>query len=143
LQLGLLESDVAQEVIDDFSAKLKKELLGLKLEKDQNAEELIRSKFQTVITEMFAKTGKVDLINKIKVKRELNSGPFVVLFLGINGTGKTTTVAKVANLLRKNGISVVLAAADTHLIFGSLYCYHQSMLLFCIRLFLTEKVSLH
>jgi signal recognition particle GTPase len=69
-----LESDVAQEVIDDFSAKLKKELLGLKLEKDQNAEELIRSKFQTVITEMFAKTGKVDLINKIKVKRELNSG---------------------------------------------------------------------
>jgi signal recognition particle GTPase len=74
LQLGLLESDVAQEVIDDFSAKLKKELLGLKLEKDQNAEELIRSKYQTVITEMFAKTGKVDLINKIKVKRELNSG---------------------------------------------------------------------
>jgi fused signal recognition particle receptor len=114
LQLGLLESDVAQEVIDDFSAKLKKELLGLKLEKDQNAEELIRSKFQTVITEMFAKTGKVDLINKIKVKRELKCGPFVVLFLGINGTGKTTTVAKIANLLRKNGISVVLAAADTH-----------------------------
>lgn len=114
LQLGLLESDVAQEVIDDFSAKLKKELLGLKLEKDQNAEELIRSKFQTVITEMFAKTGKVDLINKIKVKRELKCGPFVVLFLGINGTGKTTTVAKIANMLRKNGISVVLAAADTH-----------------------------
>ncbi|MFZ0511457.1 MAG: signal recognition particle-docking protein FtsY, partial [Candidatus Nitrosopolaris sp.] len=108
------ESDVAQEVIDDFSAKLKKELLGLKLEKDDNAEELIRSKFQTVITEMFAKTGKVDLINKIKVKRELKCGPFVVVFLGINGTGKTTTVAKIANLLRKNGISVVLAAADTH-----------------------------
>jgi fused signal recognition particle receptor len=114
LQLGLLESDVAQEVIDDFSAKLKKDLLGLKLEKDDKAEELIRSKFQNVIAEMFAKTGKVDLINKIKTKRELKSGPFVVLFLGINGTGKTTTVAKVANLLRKNGISVVLAAADTH-----------------------------
>jgi fused signal recognition particle receptor len=114
LQLGLLESDVAQEVIDDFSAKLKKDLLGLKLEKDDKAEELIRSKFQNVIAEMFAKTGKVDLINKIKTKRELKSGPFIILFLGINGTGKTTTVAKVANLLRKNGISVVLAAADTH-----------------------------
>src|SRR5215469_3076116 len=114
LQLGLLESDVAQEVIDDFSAKLKKDLLGLKLEKDDKAEELIKSKFQNVIAEMFAKTGKVDLINKIKTKRELKSGPFIILFLGINGTGKTTTVAKVANLLRKNGISVVLAAADTH-----------------------------
>jgi fused signal recognition particle receptor len=114
LQLGLLEGDVAQEVIDDLSAKLKKELLGLKLEKDQIKEELIRLKFQTVIAEMFAKTGKVDLIDKIKVKRELKGGPFVVVFLGINGTGKTTTVAKIANLLHKNGISVVLAAADTH-----------------------------
>jgi fused signal recognition particle receptor len=114
LQLGLLESDVAQEVIDDLSAKLKKELLGLKLEKDQIKEELIRLKFQTVIAEMFTKTGKVDLINKIKVKKELKGGPFVVVFLGINGTGKTTTVAKIANLLRNNGISVVLAAADTH-----------------------------
>ena len=49
LQLGLLESDVAQEVIDDLSANLKKELLGIKLEKDQIKEELIRSKFKTVI----------------------------------------------------------------------------------------------
>ncbi|HET7148992.1 MAG TPA: signal recognition particle-docking protein FtsY [Candidatus Nitrosopolaris sp.] len=114
LQLGLLESDVAQEVIDDLSTKLKKELLGLKLEKDQNKEELIRLRFQAVITEMFAKTGKVGLIDKIKAKRELKGGPFVVVFLGINGTGKTTTVAKIASLLRKNGISVVLAAADTH-----------------------------
>ncbi len=114
LQLGLLEGDVAQEVIDDLSAKLKKELLGLKLEKDQIKEELIRSKFQIVIAEMFAKTEKVDLIDKIKVKRELKGGPFIIVFLGINGTGKTTTVAKIANLLRKNGISVVLAAADTH-----------------------------
>jgi len=114
LQLGLLESDVAQEITDDLSVTLKKELLGLKLEKDQIKDELIRLKFQTVITEMFSKTGKVDLIDKIKVKRELKGGPFVVVFLGINGTGKTTTVAKIANLLRKNGISVVLAAADTH-----------------------------
>src|SRR6266487_632679 len=114
LQLGLLESDVAQEVIDDLSAKLKKELLGLKLEKDQIKEELIRLRFQTVIAEMFTKTGKVDLINKIKVKKEIKGGPFVVVFLGINGTGKTTTVAKIANLLSNYGISVVLAAADTH-----------------------------
>ncbi|MDP8886675.1 MAG: signal recognition particle-docking protein FtsY, partial [Thermoproteota archaeon] len=41
-------------------------------------------------------------------------GPFVVAFLGINGTGKTTTVAKIANLLRKAGFSVVMAAGDTH-----------------------------
>jgi fused signal recognition particle receptor len=43
LQLALLESDVAQEVIDDLSARLKKELLGLKLERGQVVEDIIRS----------------------------------------------------------------------------------------------------
>src|SRR6187200_1794746 len=115
LQLVLLESDVAQEVIDDLSARLKKELLGLKLEKGQKtAEDIIRSKLKSSIAEMFAKAGKIDLIHKIKMKREARGGPFVIVLLGINGTGKTTTVAKMAHLLHKNGISVVLAAGDTH-----------------------------
>ena len=114
LQLALLESDVAQEVIDDLSARLKKELLGLKLERGQVAEDIIRSKLHNAIGEMLARCGKIDLIEKIKAKRETKGGPFVIVFLGINGTGKTTTVAKISNLLRKNGISVVLAAGDTH-----------------------------
>ena len=114
LQLALLESDVAQEVIDDLSAILKKELLGLKLDRGQIAEDVIRSKLHNAIGEMFAKGRKIDLIEKIKSKKETKHGPFVIVFLGINGTGKTTTVAKISNLLRKNGISVVLAAGDTH-----------------------------
>ncbi len=114
LQLALLESDVAQEVIDDLSTRLKRELLGLKLERGQVAEDIIRSKLHNAIDEMLARCGKIDLIEKIKEKRETKGGPFVIVFLGINGTGKTTTVAKISNLLRKNGISVVLAAGDTH-----------------------------
>ena len=114
LQLALLESDVAQEVIDDLSGKLKNELLGLKLERGQIEEDIIRSKLHDAIGEMLTRGEKVDLIEKIKAKKETKRGPFVIVFLGINGTGKTTTVAKISNLLRKNGISVVLAAGDTH-----------------------------
>jgi fused signal recognition particle receptor len=116
LQLALLESDIAQEVIDNFSTKLKKELVGLKIERRQqhDIENIIRTKIQAAIAEMFTKAGKIDLIEKIKRKRETKGGPFSIVFLGINGTGKTTTVAKIAHLLRQNGISVVLAAADTH-----------------------------
>lgn len=114
LQLALLESDVAQEVIDDLSAILKKELLGLKIERGHIAEDIIRSKLHNTIGEMLARGGKIDLIEKIKSKKETKHGPFVIVFLGINGTGKTTTVAKISNLLHKNGISVVLAAGDTH-----------------------------
>jgi fused signal recognition particle receptor len=114
LQIALLESDVAQEVVDDLSAKLKKELLGLKLEKEQEATEIVQSKLRMVLAEIFARTNKFDLFEKIKMKKEAKSGPFVIVFLGINGTGKTTTVAKIANLLRKAGFSVVVAAGDTH-----------------------------
>ncbi|HVD21316.1 MAG TPA: signal recognition particle receptor subunit alpha, partial [Nitrososphaera sp.] len=114
LQIALLESDVAQEVVDDLSEELKKELLGLKLEKEQEANQIVQSKLRAGVAQIFARTNRFDLIEKINVKKEAKAGPFVIVFLGINGTGKTTTVAKIANLLRKAGFSVVVAAGDTH-----------------------------
>ncbi len=114
LQIALLESDVAEEVVDYLSAKLKEELLGLKLEKDQEATTIVQSKLQIAVAEIFARGSTLDLIEKIRKKKETKAGPFVIVFLGINGTGKTTTVAKIANLLRKAGFSVVVAAGDTH-----------------------------
>jgi fused signal recognition particle receptor len=114
LQIALLESDVAQEVVDDLSVKLKKDLLGLKVEKEQEATGIVQSKLQAALAEIFAQTNRFDLIERIKMKKDARGGPFVVVFLGINGTGKTTTVAKIANLLRKAGFSVVVAAGDTH-----------------------------
>ena len=110
----MLESDVAQGVIDDISASLKNKLLGLSVEKDKTPEELIQFHVQKSIYEILTKSGTLDLVKEINSKKENKEGPFVVVFLGINGTGKTTTVAKVANLLHKNGLSVVLAASDTH-----------------------------
>src|SRR5919199_1068559 len=114
LQIALLESDVAQEVVDDLSAKLKKEMLGLKLEKEEEATEIVQSKLQMAVAEIFARAGRLDLTEKIRLKKEAKAGPFVIVFLGINGTGKTTTVAKIANLLQKAGFSIVVAAGDTH-----------------------------
>jgi len=54
--------------------------------------------------------GEVDLIKEIKNKKEK---PYVIVFVGVNGSGKTTSIAKVANLLQKNGFSVVLGAGDS------------------------------
>ena len=114
LQIALLESDVAQEVVDDLSKKLKGELLGLKLEKEQDAAQIVQSKLQSAVAEIFARAGKLDLVEKIKAKKVAKGGPFVIVLLGINGTGKTTTIAKMGNLLRKAGLTVVVAAGDTH-----------------------------
>ena len=63
---------------------------------------------------MFNKSGNMNLIQQIRSKKEAGQGPCVIVLLGINGTGKTTTIAKIARLFKKNGISTVLAAADTH-----------------------------
>jgi fused signal recognition particle receptor len=114
IQLELLECDIAQEALDDIFAKLKDELVGYKLEKDQSPEDLIGSRLRSSLTRMFVSCESVDLLQKIRSKIESKSGPFVIVFVGINGSGKTTTVAKIGNLLRINGLSAVMAAADTH-----------------------------
>jgi fused signal recognition particle receptor len=114
IELDLLECDVAQEALDDIFGKLKKELLGFKLDKSQSLEDLIRSRLQSNILQMFVSCKSIDLIKEIRNKSESKSGPFVIVFVGINGSGKTTTVAKIGNRLRSNGLSVVMAAADTH-----------------------------
>ncbi len=114
IELELLECDIAQEALDDIFGKLKHELLGYKLEKGQSLEALIRSRLQDNIAQMFVSCRSIDLLQEIRRKAESKSGPFIIVFVGINGSGKTTTVAKIGNLLRSSGLSVVMAAADTH-----------------------------
>src|SRR6476619_7618259 len=114
LQIALLESDVSQEVIDDLSSQIKKNLLGIKIQTNEASEQIILSTLKKNFMEILSKAGSIDLLNLIQEKKQRKGGPFKIVFLGINGTGKTTTVAKVANLLKKSGFSVVIAAADTH-----------------------------
>ncbi len=114
LNIALLESDVSQEVIDDLSQQIKDNLVGMKLQKNETTEQIIASTLKDNFSKILAKAGSVDLISAINAKKQRKGGPFKIVFLGINGTGKTTTVAKIANLLKKSGFSVVIAAADTH-----------------------------
>ncbi len=114
LNVSLLESDVSQDVIDDLSKQLKHKLVGIKLQKDESAEQIISDALKDSFSSILSQAGSIDLIHEIKSKKQNKEGPFKIVFLGINGTGKTTTVAKVANLVKKAGFSVVIAAADTH-----------------------------
>jgi fused signal recognition particle receptor len=113
LQLTLLESDVAQEVVEKITADLKKQLTGLSVERSKDTGSVVRSKLREAIAGVFTDAGSVDLLKLIDAKKAKGE-PFVILFLGINGTGKTTTVSKFAYYLKQNGLSVALAAGDTH-----------------------------
>ena len=114
LNVSLLESDVSQDVVDDLTKQLKQKLIGIKLEKNESAEQIMTNTLKNGFTNILTQAGSVDLIHEIQTKKQNKGGPFKIVFLGINGTGKTTTVAKVANLIKKAGFSVVIAAADTH-----------------------------
>ena len=115
LQISLMENDVAHEIVDEMTSKIKTEILSVKLERNENTDEVITTKLYSFLHELFSSTtNKTDIIQSILVKKRSKAGPYSIIFLGINGTGKTTTIAKFCKLLRDNGISVVLAAADTH-----------------------------
>ena len=112
-QLSLIESDVAQTVAEGLTAEVQKGLAGTKVDRSVDLSEVVGERLSTALNSAFAKAGSVDLVANVKEKSK-SGEPYVVLFLGINGTGKTTTVAKLANYMRKRGLSVVCAAGDTH-----------------------------
>lgn len=105
LKLILFENDVAFEVAEEIANEVKTSLVKKKVKRGK-----IKEFVKDVLKESMIKIMKqeVDFLEKVKSKK-----PFLILFLGFNGVGKTTSIAKIAKLLMSNGFSVVIAAADT------------------------------
>jgi fused signal recognition particle receptor len=110
LEIGLLEADVALPVVEKLRRDLRKEFAGRKLRRGLDVEEVVRKTLETSIRAVLAQP-PLDVAAKIRAHP---TKPFVILFVGVNGTGKTTTVAKMAVWLRAAGFSVVIAAGDTY-----------------------------
>jgi fused signal recognition particle receptor len=101
----MLENNVAIEVIEKIKLDLKKELVDSKILR-RKVKDIIEDTLKKSLNEILGE--EINILEKIKSKK-----PFIILFVGINGTGKTTSVAKFANYLKNNKLSCVLAAADT------------------------------
>ena len=112
LEISLLESDVATEVIDSIKSDLKSKLVGSTVNKKE-VENFVKDSLIQNISNLFQSTPTINILEEISAKKNSNE-PYLILFVGINGTGKTTTLAKVAYLLQKSKFSVVIAAADTY-----------------------------
>jgi fused signal recognition particle receptor len=105
-EMSLLENNVALEVVDKIKEGLAKELVGEDVKKGKAQEKIIEALKKSVEDVLLEPD---DWIEKIKEKKE----PYVILFFGINGSGKTTSLAKLAHKLEKEGLSCVLGAGDT------------------------------
>jgi fused signal recognition particle receptor len=107
LEMGLLEADVAYSVIDSIKKDVKQEIKRVPFDKGK-AGELVESVLRNAI-------GHVLSANHFDFGRfiEEHAKPVVIMFVGVNGTGKTLSIAKIACQLQKMGKSCVMAAGDT------------------------------
>ncbi len=110
LELELLEADVTLETVEALREKIKEKLVGRKVRIGTNKGKMIEEALREAVLEVLTPERKIDLLDAIRSKEEK---PFVIAFVGFNGSGKTTTIAKLAHWLKKNGFSVVIAASDT------------------------------
>lgn len=109
LEIALLESDTALSVVEELIRRVKAELVGKTVKRGTNTEELVENTLKGALLDILS-AEKLDF-DEFVAKGEK---PLNIAFIGVNGTGKTTTIAKVAQKLLSAGHSVVIAAADTY-----------------------------
>ena len=108
LEVGLMESDVAVEVIEELKQDIRNELVGKRIRRGADLNTALTSAFKNSLRKVLS-TDTLDFDSFIKNREK----PVVLMFVGVNGTGKTTAIAKVAHRLQKRRMSCVLAAGDT------------------------------
>ena len=111
LEMELLQGDVAMEVATEVVDNVKNDLVGKKIKRSNDITEYTYIALRNAVAEIIDIPGKsmTEMIEAKKAEGE----PLVVMFVGINGTGKTTTIGKLANYYLKKGYTPVIAASDT------------------------------
>ncbi|MFP4111516.1 MAG: signal recognition particle-docking protein FtsY [Candidatus Woesearchaeota archaeon] len=106
LEIALLENNVAVEVVDLLKSDLRKELVDKPLPRSKIPETI-----QNTLKESVEKIFELEPVNIVEEAK--NKKPYKILVVGINGSGKTTTIAKLCHLFKKEGLKTVVAASDT------------------------------
>jgi len=112
-KLSLIENDVAVPVAERVCEEMEKRLNGVQVKRLEDKKKLVLQSLQKVLVEILNTGNHVDLWTMLEKKRKAKE-PFVIVFVGINGTGKTTTIAKMAKMFMRKGFSVVLSCSDTY-----------------------------
>ena len=112
LEWIMLESDISSDAVTAVMGALKRNLIGQRLRKGADLSMVLEASLKRALRGIL-KAGYWDFYASIQSFIDKGDTPAVIMFVGVNGTGKTTTVAKVAHNLQKRGLSVIAAAGDT------------------------------
>ena len=111
-KLMLISNDVAVEVAERLGEELAERLRLIRVRRFGDGEGEVMELVAGVLDSVIREGSLDDLLRRIREKASMGE-PFVILFVGPNGGGKTTTVVKVARLLQKHGFKCLIAASDT------------------------------
>jgi fused signal recognition particle receptor len=112
LELMMLEADMGSKAMAAVLAALRNELIGSRLRKGADLTKVIEASLKRALRSLLA-AGYWDFNATVNKMIDAGDTPVIVMMVGVNGTGKTTTTAKIAHRLKNEGRTVVLAAADT------------------------------
>ena len=108
LEVGLMQADVALPVVEEIKEEVRSELAGKRVDKRFTVEGAVKLSLKNAVEKVLQQEG-FDFDAFVAN----HDRPVVIMFVGINGTGKTTAIAKIANRLQKAGLTTVLSASDT------------------------------
>lgn len=100
----LINADIGVETVMNFIDRLKERVKHEKIEDTEYLKEIIVDELFIIYVNDEVITSKINFANE---------GPTIILFVGVNGVGKTTTIAKIADKLKNEGKKVMLVAGDT------------------------------
>lgn len=111
-KLKLIANDVAVEVAEKLGELLAQKLRQIRVRRLGDGEQEILKLVSELIDSVIREASPSTLLERIREKAARGE-PFTILFVGPNGSGKTTTIVKLANLLQGHGLRCVIAASDT------------------------------
>jgi len=112
LELCMLEADMGSRAIEAVITALRAELIGSRLRRGADLAKVIEASLKRALRSLLA-AGYWDFNATVDGMIDAGDTPVIIMMVGVNGTGKTTTTAKIAHRLKNEGRNVVLAAADT------------------------------
>jgi signal recognition particle subunit SRP54 len=105
IRLALLEADVHYKVVKDFISRVRERAIGVEVSKSLSpAQQVVKIVHQELVSTL-GESERLDL---------KGPAPHVIMVVGLQGSGKTTTVAKLARYLRKGGYLPLMVASDTY-----------------------------
>ena len=112
LEWVLLESDISSDAVSAIIDALRTSLIGSRLRKGADLAKVLEAALKRALRSLLS-AGYWDFDASVDAFIEAGDTPVVIMLVGVNGTGKTTTAAKIAHRLLQNDRSVIAAAGDT------------------------------